>query len=87
MIHITNHSLNLAPVMERAAQEFGLRTLRIATTVMGNDGHYSADYILLTRDEKFIAAHPPVVPSFARHLDVPLWTDHRYNLFQILQKH
>lgn len=87
VIHITNHSLNLAPVMERAAQEFGLRTVRIATTVTKVSGHYSADYILLTRDEKFIAAHPPVVPSFAKHLDVPLWTDHRSNLFQILQKH
>ncbi len=89
VIHITNHFLNLAPVMERAAQEFGLHTVRIATTVPEklNNGHYSADYILLTRDEKFIATHPPVVPAFAKKLDVPLWTDHRHNLFQILQKH
>ncbi len=86
-VHITNHSLNLAPVMERAAAEFGLRTLRIANKALEGSGHVSADYILLTRNEKFITEHPAAPPAYAKHVDVPLWTDHRHNLFQILQSH
>jgi hypothetical protein len=84
-VHITNHYLNLAPVIERAAKEFGLGTIRIACEPADN-GCYANDYILMTRDQAFIKAHPPVPPSYARSLEVPLWTDHRHNLFQILQR-
>jgi hypothetical protein len=40
--------------------------------------------MLLTRNAAFIQANPPIVPDYARAIDVPLWTDHRHNLFQIL---
>jgi hypothetical protein len=85
-VHVTNHSLNLAPVVERAAKEFGLTPIRITTEHPGStSGEYRTDYVLLTRDQAFVAAHPPVLPSYAKDIDVPLWTDHRHNLFQILQ--
>lgn len=84
-VHITNHYLNLAPVVERAAKEFGLGTSRIAHRPEDGDGCYSTDYILVTRNQEFLKAHPPQLPSYAKHVDVPLWTDHRHNLFQILQ--
>lgn len=81
--HITNHYLNLAPVLERVAKEHGLTSIRMAAedTPMS---HYDTDYIVLTNNAEFIARHPPAVPSFAHPVDVPLWTDHRHNLFQIL---
>ncbi len=86
-VHVTNHSLNLAPVVERAAKEFGLTPIRIATARPESaTGGYRTDYLLLTRNEAFIAAHPPAPPPDARDIDVPLWTDHRHNLFQILKK-
>lgn len=85
VVHITNHYLNLAPVVERAAREFNLGSTRIASTPQPDDGCYPTDYVLLTRDAEFIKAHPPVLPNYAKQVDVPLWTDHRHNLFQILQ--
>lgn len=84
VVHITNHYLNLAPVVERAAREFGLGSTRIANTPRKGSGCYLTDYILVTRNTAFLQAHPPVLPSYAKKVDVPLWTDHRHNLFQIL---
>jgi hypothetical protein len=86
-VHITNHYLNLAPVVERAAQEFHLGTTRIAAEPQSDsDGCYSTDYILMTHDQAFLQAHPPAMPNYAWNVDIPLWTDHRHNLFQILQQ-
>ena len=84
-IHITNHYLNLAPVVERLAKEFGFLTSRICLEDIDLPGHYNPDYILLSKDAEFIKAHPPVLPKDAHDIDVPLWTDHRHNLFQILE--
>lgn len=83
-VHVTNRYLYLPPVVERAAQEFKLLTTRIGVKPKPNTGNYLTDYILLTRDASFIQAHPPQVPSYSLNLTVPLWTDHRHNLFQIL---
>ncbi len=84
-VHITNHYLNLAPVIERAAQEFHLGTTRIFHTPGENSGCYPTDYVLVTTDAAFLTAHPPAPPPDATPVPVPLWTDHRHNLFQILQ--
>ncbi|MFO1486820.1 MAG: fused MFS/spermidine synthase [Verrucomicrobiaceae bacterium] len=85
-VHITNYSLNLAPVVERAARELGMPSIRMANDLDEN-GCYPTDYVLLTRNTAFIQANPPVVPDYARAIDVPLWTDRRHNLFQILDNH
>jgi hypothetical protein len=84
-VHITNHFLNLAPVVQRVAAEFGFRSVRIATPGASGSGRYPTDYLLLTRDEDFIRLHPPAPPASAMDLDLPVWTDRRHNLFQILQ--
>ena len=42
--------------------------------------------MLLSKDEEFIKAHPPVLPEVVVEQDVPLWTDHAHNLFQILYR-
>ncbi len=85
-VHITNKYLNLAPVVERLAKEFGYLTTRQCIDPGGLAGHYQPDYLLLTKDPEFIKAHPPVPPKYARDLEVPLWTDHAHNLFQILDR-
>jgi SAM-dependent methyltransferase len=84
-VHITNKYLNLAPVVERLAREFGYLTTRQCVDPGGLAGHYRPDYLLLTKDAGFIRAHPPAPPPDARDLAVPLWTDHAHNLFQILR--
>ncbi len=75
------------PVVERAAREFKLHSLRIANEPKDDSGCYPTDYVLLTHDESFAKTHPPVVPTYAQPVEVPLWTDHRHNLFQILRRH
>ncbi len=85
-VHITNHYLNLAPVVERLAKEFGYLTTRICVDPKDKPGHYQPDYLLLSKDAEFIKAHPPVPPSYAHDIpNIPLWTDHAHNLFQILE--
>jgi len=86
VVHITNKYLNLAPVVERLAREFGFLTTRQCIDPGELAGHYQPDYLLLSKDAEFIRAHPAVPPVYARALDVPLWTDHAHNLFQILQQ-
>ena len=85
-VHITNHYLNLAPVVARLAKEFGYQTTRLCVDPGDLPGHYKPDYMLLSKDEEFIKAHPPVLPKIVVDQDVPLWTDHAHNLFQILYK-
>jgi hypothetical protein len=41
--------------------------------------------MVMSRDDAFIAAHPPILSTGSVPIDVPLWTDHRHNLFQILK--
>lgn len=85
VVNITNKYINLAPVVGRLAQEFGMFTTRIAKS-KDDLGGFRSDYMILSRDEEFIKSHPPVLPATAKHIDVPLWTDHRHNLFQIIMK-
>ncbi|MEI6674077.1 MAG: fused MFS/spermidine synthase [Verrucomicrobiota bacterium] len=85
-VHITNKYLNLAPVVEHLAKEFGYLTTRQCIDPGDQPGHYEPDYLLLTKDVEFIQAHPPVPPEYARALEVPLWTDHAHNLFQIMER-
>lgn len=83
-VHITNKHLNLAPVLDRLATEFGYLTTRIWVK-SDLRGHYEPDYILMTKDAEFIKAHPPQPPPYAHHIeDVKLWTDHDHNLFKLL---
>ncbi len=82
-VHVTNSYLTLAPVVEKQAAALGWRTTRILTDEEGDDD--STDYVLVTRDEAFLKAHPADVPVDEPRLEVPLWTDRYHNLFQILQ--
>ena len=85
-VHITNKYLNLAPVVERLAKEFGFLTTRQSIDPGDLAGHYQPDYLLLTKDAGFIREHPPMPPADAQDMEVPLWTDHAHNLFQILYR-
>ena len=84
-IHITNRYLNLAPVVERLADEFGFATTRVSVQNAHRVGHYRPDYLLLSKDEQRLKPYPPLPPPYARDIpDVALWTDRAHNLFQIL---
>jgi hypothetical protein len=84
-VNITNRHLNLAPVVAGLADAYHLRAIRVFTEPNQAQLSYRADWMLLTRNEAFIAATPAVPPPNTQHVAPLLWTDHYSNLFQILE--
>jgi len=83
-VHVTNSYLVLAPVIEQLARELGFKTTRIATEADGD--HDATDYILVTKNEAFLAATPAELLGNEVQLkhDIRLWTDRYHNLLRIL---
>lgn len=82
VVHVTNSYLALAPVVEKLASDIGWKTTRIITEEDGD--HDSTDYVMVTVNEPFLNATPRDYPEAKEPGDVPLWTDRRHDLFQIL---
>ena len=84
-VHVSNKYLRLVPVVRRMAQDCALKTTRICAEKDEDRLLSSNEWVLLTRNEAFLRAHPPK-PAFSADDDqrVPLWTDQYSNLFQIL---
>lgn len=86
-IHISNQSLNLAPVVERAAERFGLKWAYIASPKRMEYAEYDSRWVLLSTNEAWINSAPiqqASTPMPAHKRSVRLWTDDDTNLFQIL---
>lgn len=84
-VHITNRYVNLAPVVRRLAESCGLGATRIYDDGDDEMLTYRSDWMLLTRDQSFLSATPPILsPESAPEFPVPLWTDDFSNLSQIL---
>jgi spermidine synthase len=86
-VHSTNSYLYLAPVVRALAAYCQLETRRVYTVKDPDREVFRSDWMLLTTNPKFLAAVPnvPPPPRFKDDFEVPLWTDHYNNLFQILQ--
>ncbi len=82
VVHVTNSYLALAPVVEKLAADMGWKTTRIITEEDGDLD--STDYVMVTLNEAFLKATPADEPEDPEPKDVPLWTDKRHDLFQIL---
>jgi predicted membrane-bound spermidine synthase len=82
VVHVTNSYLALAPVVEKLAADIGWKTTRIIAEEDGDQD--STDYMMITLNEAFLKATPADEPEDPEPKDVPLWTDKRHNLFQIL---
>jgi hypothetical protein len=83
-VHVTNRYLNLASVVQKIADEMGLGTTRIGTDLDGDNE--ITDYMLVTRNQEFLKANPAESPFDEVIFDVPVWTDTRHNLFEILER-
>jgi SAM-dependent methyltransferase len=82
VVHVTNRYLALAPVVEKLAADIGWKTTRVLTE---EDGDLDiTDYVMVTTNEAFLKDNPPDEPEDPEPKDVPLWTDRRHDLFQIL---
>jgi len=87
-VHISNRFLDLEPVVDRAAEEFGLQSVWIANDEE-DPGVFQSDWVLLSRNAQLL--NSPEIQEHSRDEDEParrvrLWTDDYSNLFQVLTK-
>lgn len=82
--HISNRYLDLAPVVRGLADYLKLKAIRIESEPDPDRDIYGASWLLLTNNEKLLAA---LSPHAANETSAPslLWTDDFSNLFQILK--
>jgi SAM-dependent methyltransferase len=84
--HVTNRFLQLAPVVKRIAEEYGLNhTLIIDDS--DADSLAKTDWVLVSRDRKRLE-HREIAAAATKIADIPglrLWTDDFNNLYQILK--
>jgi protein-L-isoaspartate O-methyltransferase len=86
VFNITNSYLNLVPVVEGLAENHGYKWTRFYIPRDSENLIFRTDYMLVTRNEEFLRAHPPEVPEDRLStLKVPLWTDRYNNIFQLLR--
>ena len=84
-VHVTNTYLRLAPVIMKVAASLDMKTTRVETDADNDD--YSTDYVMVTNNEPFLAAHPPQpLDADEAKLDVSVWTDKNHNLYRILNR-
>lgn len=82
VVHITNHYLDLEPVVRRLAAEFGFNA-ELQESEGGDEGHHYATRYMVLRPS---SANAPPRPATSAERIGPLWTDHYSNLWQILKR-
>jgi hypothetical protein len=88
-VHISNHYLDLEPVVANLARHFNYRAALINYDETDETWWlYSSTWMLLSRNEKFLQS-PGIAegayPLQDKKTKVPLWTDNFTSLFQILR--
>jgi spermidine synthase len=89
-VHVSNHYLDLQPVVANLAKEFGYKMAIIDFDENDEEWwQYSSTWILLSRDESLLE-QPAIAEARKKSgfstRKVPLWTDDFTSLFQILKK-
>jgi hypothetical protein len=85
-VHITNTYFDLRPPLVRIAEHFGLALADLHTPGDGNVTTCS-DWVLLSRDEKFIdSLSTPEGANNGANGVTSLWTDDYSNLFRALRR-
>jgi hypothetical protein len=90
-VHVSNHYLDLEPVVVNLARHFGYKMAAIDYDDTENEDDwwlYSSTWILLTRDQRVIdspAIHAACYTVRTNSIKVPLWTDDFTSLFQVLK--
>lgn len=94
LVNISNRYLDLRPVVENAAKQFGFQAHHINCEdgIGGDDDEgswwlYASSWMVLSKNKPFMdrnelkwAASPPAAPN-----SIPLWTDDYTSMFKILQ--
>ena len=88
-VHISNHYLDLEPVVANLARRFNYRAALIDYDETDETWWlYSSAWMLLTRDERFLewpGIAKGAYPLGDKKAAAPLWTDDFTSLFQILK--
>jgi SAM-dependent methyltransferase len=85
--HLSNRYLNLPPVVEQIARAAGFRAVLVADRPSASELTSASDWVLVTRNAKFLQQPEIAVHSSAivPRSGLPLWTDQYTNLFQVLK--
>ncbi len=87
-VHISNRYLNLRPVVEKLAEQKGLKVSVVSDDNEPDWWIYATTWVLVTRDEAFLA-QPAIadVSEGAEKSDqpAPLWTDDYASLYSIMK--
>ena len=88
-VHISNHYLDLEPVVMNLARRFNYEVATIDCDEAGDEWWlYSSTWMLLTRDVRIInlpAIHWAATPPATNSVRIPLWTDDFTSLFPLLK--
>ena len=86
-IHISNRYLDLRPVVERLASEFGYEVAAISDDREPEWWVYATTWMILSRDKAFLEqeALRTAADSPAERRDAPLWTDDFASLYSIMK--
>lgn len=85
-IHISNHYLNLAPLVGALARDAGWESILIDSPGEAVSGGVGSEWVLLTRDKAFFKTSPfrkytsPFVDN-----ETSLWTDEYSSIFEVLR--
>ncbi len=86
-IHITNHYLNLRPLINGMAQRAGFQYLPVETPAVPDLGSYHADWALLSKNQAFL--EQPVFQNLeSTHVTLSaamMWTDDFSNMYRLLK--
>jgi hypothetical protein len=84
--NVTNRYLNLAPVIMKVAEEYGVAAVYVSDDPT-NGVHYDSEFVLVSRDPAVLA--DPRIHTGATPVDeIPnlgVWTDNFNNMFKILR--
>src|SRR5206468_2540217 len=61
VVNITNHYINLVPVVTAVAKKHGLGITRVMTVYDADKLLNRTDFMMLSRDQQFLATNPPVL--------------------------
>jgi hypothetical protein len=86
--HVSNHFLDLAPVVEQQAEHAGLKSALILSADDDEKAAYASDWVLVTANDKFLSRRE--IAGVQTKILVPgglrLWTDDYNSLLPILKK-
>lgn len=86
-IHISNHYLDLRPLVSGMAMRAGYQYLLVQSQASESLGRYRSDWALLSKNQAFL--QQPVLQQFKNTSTTPteaiVWTDDFSNLFRLLK--